>query len=67
MKNVFGVRKTVRMVTKMAKQAAKTAAASVIDAANKGVLNSAKGASNNKVNVNARNAARRALKRVRRA
>ena len=64
MKNVFGVRKTVSMVTNMAKQAAKTAAASVIDAANKGVSASAKSASKKDVNVNARKAARRALKKI---
>ena len=64
---MFGVKKTVSMVTKLAKEAAKTAANAVVSAANKGVIHSAKGASKKEVNVNARNAARKALKRVRNA
>jgi hypothetical protein len=61
---MFGATKTVSMVSKFAKQAAKTAANAVISAANKGVLSSAKGASKKEVNVNARKAARRVLKKI---
>lgn len=62
-----GSAKTLKIVGKFAKEAAHTAFKTVVDAANKGVLNSANGASTKKVNVNARKAARRALSRVKKA
>jgi hypothetical protein len=67
MKNVFGIGKTLNIVTKTAKKAAKMAAEAVIHAANSGALRSGKKASPKKVNMNARKAANAALRRIRNA
>ena len=66
-KNVFGIGKTVNMVTKFAKQAAKTAANAVVSAANKGAMASSKRDSPKAVNVKARKAAKAALRRINKA
>jgi hypothetical protein len=67
MSNVFGIRKTVSMVSKLAKEGAKNAANAIITAANKGALASSKKASPKSVNVKARKAAKAALRRIKNA
>ena len=67
-KNAYGVGKTIKMVTNFAKMAAKTAANAVLLAANKGAITSGKTSSSKyMMNMKARKAAKKALKKVRNA